>query len=404
MSHITKKVRLSQPSSAVAPPTSTSHASPSHSLPSLSLSSSSARYQLPIAKSKHFFKWTDRLCREDNNYYNSSGSDEDSDGEDREESLTMPETEGDDFLAARSTLSTRKRGHTNDYEDEDNEDDEESSFPSMALANYDAGDLKTPAYSKHGTPGTAIRMLDGVELGDGSPLSSGTSDATPTGPTDTVTAPRKLPDRDFRKAWARINEIAVFEEDLEYVDRKESIQAFLDRMGERTRKSNLPQKYDQDLNSGPDYAEAHWVSYPGTEESCAGSSDDDDGECTPKAAKSEPESESEDNDYHDAWDATLKEGNNNAIQENIQDTLLTSDKNAASTDHGFDSDFESDFDSDPESDLDTIRGYQSTSSSEKDLHVLDKTDKQGTKSLSGSDNDNTDISDADDNVEAGSRI
>ncbi|KAG0260453.1 hypothetical protein BGZ95_004446 [Linnemannia exigua] len=299
MSTFVKRRKLIQ-QLAVSPPSSPSPTPSQHSpspstrtspTPSLSLStaSTSSGEQSPApAKAKRYFKWTGRvgLRRHDDELYDyyASSSDEGSD--------------------ASSTSSTRKRAFAKNDDDDEEEEEEDTdeeeeddgpSFPNMALANYDAGDLKTPAYSTHGTPGTAIRMMNGFALEGGSPLYDA-STSTPTGPIDSGSvAPRKLSDyKGFLKAWAEIHEIAMFEEDLEYADGTETIMQFLDRMEERDRKSELSREFDQDINSGADFAEARYVSYPPVNDGDWGDTTDntksseycEDGNITPKGEHS----------------------------------------------------------------------------------------------------------------------
>ncbi|KAG0379990.1 hypothetical protein BGX24_010685 [Mortierella sp. AD032] len=281
MSNLVKKRTLIQ-LLAISPPSSPSptsslfsssssssstRTSPTPSLPSPSTTSTSTSGEQPPAakKPKRFFKWTDRvgLRRHDDEKYDyyASGSSSSDEGSDSggDETWSVMDTNEDHFLDVSSTSSTRKRTVAKN-DDDDEDEDNGSSSPNMALADYDAGDLKTPAYATHGTPGTAIRMMNGVALGGGSPF-SGVSASTPTGPIDSETvAPCKLSEyQGFQKAWAEIHELALFEEDLEYADGTETIQQFLDRMEERERK---PQEYDQDINSGADFSEAHYVPYP----------------------------------------------------------------------------------------------------------------------------------------------
>ncbi|KAF9295978.1 hypothetical protein BGZ88_001000 [Linnemannia elongata] len=95
-----------------------------------------------------------------------------------------------------SLIPIRAREEDSDG-DEDSGDKRSVSTTTMALANFDAGDLDTPAYSTAQTLGTAIGMFNGVAL-----------------------------------ALYHISGMATFEEDLEHVNGN-SIMEFIDRMDKR---------------------------------------------------------------------------------------------------------------------------------------------------------------------------
>ncbi|KAF9117138.1 hypothetical protein BGW39_002480 [Mortierella sp. 14UC] len=393
------------------------------------MTATSTSKQSSPEKSKPFYKWSDRTRSEedDDDYCCSNSCDEDNDSDDDTKTWSPLDTEDDNLFVPRSTSSTRKRSLPKD-DDKDDEDDEDEgrSLPLMALANYDAGDLQTPAYSTHGTPGTAIRMFNGVVLGDGSPH-SGASAFTPTGSDDEfVATPRKLSEyQGYKKAWAEINELAAFEEDLEYADGKETIRAFLNRMEDRARKSILSQEYDQDLSSGPEYAETRWVLYPEVESRSA--SKNSGGDRIPKTGE---QAKIEDYECHDAGDVTPKEGNDKMtlcrLQEHIQDEdFTTASKNTAAAFPYYCNDFDgspngqasssgddSDWGGDSENDQETVHGCESSDDlyragsyghghEDKDSHNSDFS--QDDKHLSEVDYEGTNILEADDEVEAGNK-
>lgn len=84
--------------------------------------------------------------------------------------------------------------------EEDSDDDEDSGdkrlVSTMALSNFDAGDLDTPAYSTAQTLGTAIRMFNCVALVGGSLASP----ASPTSLAHSIDldVPRKLKLSDYK--------------------------------------------------------------------------------------------------------------------------------------------------------------------------------------------------------------
>ncbi|KAF9141527.1 hypothetical protein BG015_001263, partial [Linnemannia schmuckeri] len=255
----------------VSPPSSIS---PEPSSPSSSSSAPpSPTYRVFSTRPRPFHKWTKRGVGR----YNADDTDTDNDFTDMDSGSEGYES---DASSSSRESDTGKRAREDDSDDDEDADDERStSTTTMALADFDAADLETPIYSTAQTPGTAIRMFNGVKLEGGS-LVSPASPASPARSID-LEAPRKLSNyKGYRKAMYNISEMATFEEDLEYVNDK-SMLSFIDRMNKRACETD-PEDLD-DINSGAASAATRAVAYPESE------SEDDRaarirGDSTPKLA------------------------------------------------------------------------------------------------------------------------
>ncbi|KAF8932498.1 hypothetical protein BGZ47_011356 [Haplosporangium gracile] len=280
-SQVIKRHRLSQP--IVSPPSSPSlspsSSSSSRYLPAVPSTSSATMTTVlitgPASGKTHFFKWKGRGSQHKVNCNDDNNSDDDDD-----KTVMSDSDDNEDEYSSDGTWSLSTTQEDTGVDDDEDKDDGVTS--TVALVDYDVGDLETPVYSNARTPGTALRMLNGIGLDGGN---SGTS---PPSPAQSVSQglPQKLTDYDgFQDAWAMINEMAVFEEDLEYAGLNESIEEFLTRMHERKRKSVFAK--DGDFGEGPEYADAIWVPFeqPGFKylNGDKTPTDDTDGDITPKA-------------------------------------------------------------------------------------------------------------------------
>ncbi|KAF8928527.1 hypothetical protein BGZ47_001568 [Haplosporangium gracile] len=257
------------PPSSISPEPSSSSPSLSSLAPPSPSSSPSPTYRVINTRPPPFHKWTKRGVGR----YNADATDTDSDS-----TVMGYGSEGFESDASSSSREsdTGKRVRGDDSDDDEDADDGRST--TMALADFDAADLETPIYSTAQTPGTAIRMFNGVKLEGGS-LASPASPASPARSVDLET-PHKLSDyKGYRKAMYYISELATFEEDLDYVSGK-SMLSFIDRMNKRACKSG--QFEDEDFNSGSAFAAARAAAYPETEseDDCAARTR---GDSTPKA-------------------------------------------------------------------------------------------------------------------------
>ncbi|KAG0282382.1 hypothetical protein BGZ97_009005, partial [Linnemannia gamsii] len=236
-----------------------------------------------------YFKWTRRGVGK----YNSADSGVDDDTEDDSADL---EEGSDGYLSDTSSSSQESSYGKRSREEDSDDEDEQTTSPIMSLADFDAGELETPNYSTSQTPGTAIRMLNGIVLEGGS-LTSPASPASPARSID-LDAPRKLCEyKGYKKAFYKISEMATFEEDVEYAGHNEPLQTYLDRMEKRARDTDSE---EEDIDTGPAYAAARAVAYPESE-----SEDDraaeDLGDTTPRASTTtrknhHPEQEQEDHE------------------------------------------------------------------------------------------------------------
>ncbi|OAQ35348.1 hypothetical protein K457DRAFT_573165 [Linnemannia elongata AG-77] len=257
-SQVAKRHRLDHP--IVSHPSSPSLPSPSSSsLRSLLESPSTSPTPMaativtgPGSGKTMFFKWKGRgpQCElhrnNDDNYID----------DDDKTVLSDDDGEEDGYSSdGAASLAATQKDVWSAYSD-DNEDKDDRAASTMVLADYDAGDLKTPIYSTTRTPGTAMWMFNGVNLEGGNSIASPSSPARSVG----WSLPQKLTDYEgFQDAWAEINEMAAFEEDLEYAGLHESIEEFLTRMHERKRKSEFAQ--GSEFEDGPEYADAIWVPF-----------------------------------------------------------------------------------------------------------------------------------------------
>ena len=263
-SQVAKRRRMGQP--VVPPPSSPSAPSSSPSsllslfespFPSL-VPTTATIVAVPGLGKTPFFKWKGRSpqCNVHRNNDDINGDNDDktviSESDDEEEK--EEEEDGYSSDGAASLVATQEDAGSTSSDDDNDKDDRAAS--TMALADYDAGDLKTPIYSTARTPGTAMRMLSGVGLEGGNSIASPPSPARSVG----QSLSQKLADYDgFQDAWAEINEMAAFEEDLEYAGLYESIEEFLTRMYERKRKSEFAQ--GSEFEDGPEFADAIWVPF-----------------------------------------------------------------------------------------------------------------------------------------------
>ncbi|KAF9152822.1 hypothetical protein BG015_004650 [Linnemannia schmuckeri] len=280
---VVKRRRSSQPIVSLPSSSSSFFSSSSSRFPPTSPSSSPATMTTtlvtgPASGKTRFFKWKGRGSQHKVSCNDNNNSDDDDD-----KTVMSDSDDNDDGYSSdgASSLSATQE----DTGVDDDEDKDGCATSTIGLADYDAGELETPIYSTARTPGTALRMLNGIGLDDGNSV------ASPPSPARSVShgLPQKLTDYDgFQDAWAEINEMAVFEEDLEYAGLNESIEEFLTRMHERKRKSAFAG--DGDFGEGPEYADAIWVPFeqPGFKHLNGDKTptDDTDGNITPKARSS----------------------------------------------------------------------------------------------------------------------
>ncbi|KAK3833753.1 MAG: hypothetical protein JOS17DRAFT_739252 [Linnemannia elongata] len=287
---------VSSPSSA-SPETSTFSSTSSSSASPSPSSSPSPTYKVISSRPLPYHKWIKR----GNGRYNADDMDTENDSTVMDSGIEGYESDASSSSCESRTSKRAREGDSDD--DEDTGDERSASNTTMAIADFDAGDLDTPDYLTAQTPGTVIRMFNKVAFGGGS-LASPASPASLARSID-LEVPRKLSDyKGYKKALYHISEMATFDEDVEYAMNNEPLNKFLSRMEKRDACETDPE--DEDVSSGLAFAATRAVAYPESE-----SEDDREartrGDITPKAVTIVRKYDQQDKDEdHQDGDSTPK--------------------------------------------------------------------------------------------------